>query len=156
MVHVIFDVNSPDYEKFFNVQYGAGRYYEGIPWQRGRGQRGRGAGKILKSTWRYLQPHLERIGKEIGKEGLDAGMRVLASLAQGAKPKEAIITEGKLAAKNLLQKGAHNVLKRTANQFTIQEGSGRRRRKKRLIVGRQFTKRPVTIGKRGFDALGPY
>lgn len=140
MVHTLFDINAPNYEDFFNTQTGGG-YFEGLRYQRGRGQRGQGAGKVLSSIWRFLQPKLKSAGKALGKEGIDTGLRAVSAIAMGEKTKDVLKREAKEGARHLLRK---------ASEKLVQKGSGPRRKRKRSLVGRRFTKKPRA------DALGSY
>lgn len=86
MVHVIFDINSVNFEDFFNEnQYGGNLYFEGIPYQRGFGknQVGRGIGNVLGSIWRLASPALKKVAPIVGNEVLEASKRILSDISSG-------------------------------------------------------------------------
>lgn len=169
MVHVVFDVSKVTIHDLIG-QSGGGipSYFEGIPFQRGI-QRGGGVGDVLRRLWRFVVPLASRaghaiapiareIGKEIGKEGLMAGSRVLSEVAEGANVKEALTSEGRASVNRLL--------KRAAGQ------SGGGRSKKRRIIGSDVILKPHALSgrlcsirgststtrsrQRKVDALGAY
>ena len=135
MVHVIYDVTAPVH--FFAlpqtgsgaVQVGEGPYFEGLRFQRGYGRpmSGRGVLGVLSKFWRVLKPfakkHIAPIATEamhaLTEEGIGAGKKILQNIESGANPKEAIVTEGTTALRNLV--------KRAGTRMT-QAGSGRRRK----------------------------
>lgn len=131
MVHVDYDVNTSS--QFFG-QTGDGlveppRFYEGIRFQRGFGQQGRGVLGVLSKAWRYLVPlakkYIGPIAKEaakaLGEEGLEAGQKILADIAKGQDVKDAVVTQGTQALKTLVKRAGGRLQ---------QAGSGRGSKKK--------------------------
>ena len=156
MVHVLFvpaDVSIDD----LSVQFGTG-FFQGTPYQRGgRIQRGAGVGDILRRLWRFVLPLAAKAGKaaapvikELGREGLMAGSRVMSDVANGGDLKESVINEGRQGLKNVVHK--------------IQSGQGVHKRKrpaKGVIVERCTRKgRSCSVSvpnkKLRRDALGLY
>ncbi|KAL3114339.1 hypothetical protein niasHT_011740 [Heterodera trifolii] len=119
----------------FKKQNGGGvSVFEGAPtFQRGYGyflgvprQKGAGVGSVLRNLWRYLRPmvsaarpYAANIAAEIGKEGLETGARFLNEVSKGGNIKDALVSEGKEGAKNLLNKASSS----------LQKGRGRRKRR---------------------------
>lgn len=111
-------------------------HFEGLPLQRGYGfylgsprQRGAGVGTVLRRLWRYLRPLATTvkpiatgIAKEIGKEGLETGARVLSEVGKGGSIGDVVEKEGKEGARRLLTK---------AHARLSQKGEGRRRRRRK-------------------------
>jgi hypothetical protein len=139
MVRVIFD-GSVLRLASAQQQSGGGpiAYFEGFPYQRGYGyftgvprQRGHGVGAVLRNLWRYLRPlamsakplAVEAL-KEIGKEGLESGVRALNAVAEGKKIGEAVVAETQEGAKRLAEKA-------------IQRMQGKGRKRKRRLVSRK-------------------
>lgn len=96
MGHVRFDPTTIDFRDYFQQQQQGGGYFEGYPYQRGYG-----IGSVFRSLYRFLLP----IGREIGREGLAMGGRLLDDLARGSNPKEALAKETKESLRNLMRKG---------------------------------------------------
>ncbi|KAL3118843.1 hypothetical protein niasHT_008190 [Heterodera trifolii] len=119
----------------FKKQSGGGvSVFEGAPtFQRGYGyflgvprQKGAGVGSVLRNLWRYLRPmvsaarpYAANIAAEIGKEGLETGARFLNEVSKGGNIKDALVSEGKEGAKNLLDKASSS----------LQKGRGRKKRR---------------------------
>ncbi|KAL3117633.1 hypothetical protein niasHT_004298 [Heterodera trifolii] len=119
----------------FKKQNGGGvSIFEGTPtFQRGYGyflgvprQKGAGVGSVLRNLWRYLRPmvsaarpYAANIAAEIGKEGLETGARFLNEVSKGGNIKDALVSEGKEGAKNLLDKASSS----------LQKGRGRKKRR---------------------------
>ncbi|KAL3117658.1 hypothetical protein niasHT_004323 [Heterodera trifolii] len=119
----------------FKKQNGSGvSVFEGAPtFQRGYGyflgvprQKGAGVGSVLRNLWRYLRPmvsaarpYAANIAAEIGKEGLETGARFLNEVSKGGNIKDALVSEGKEGAKNLLDKASSS----------LQKGRGRKKRR---------------------------
>ncbi|KAL3108117.1 hypothetical protein niasHT_015932 [Heterodera trifolii] len=119
----------------FKKQNGGGvSVFEGAPtFQRGYGyflgvprQKGAGVGSVLRNLWRYLRPmvsaarpYAANIAAEIGKEGLETGARFLNEVSKGGNIKDALVSEGKEGAKNLLDKASSS----------LQKGRGRKKRR---------------------------
>lgn len=142
MPHVVFntaDVSISDVV----AQYGGGQmsYFVGTPWQRGGG-----IGDTLRRFWRFLMPIVQPIAKEIGREGLSAGSRILGSVAEGQPLSDVMVKEGRASVRNLARK--------------VQEGHGKKKKRKvilhpadlegRLCCSKVATKKPRK------DALGLY
>lgn len=158
MVHVKFNTADVTINDLLN-QYGAGgNYFEGLPFQRGV-QRGAGVGDVLRRLWRFVVPLASKAGqalaplaREVGKEGLMAGSRVLSEVAEGSDVREALAKEGKSSVRRLLKRAAG------------QEGGGRN--KKRRLARSNVIVRPHALdgslcaisasNKSRADALGPY
>uniref|UniRef100_A0A914PRT5 Uncharacterized protein n=1 Tax=Panagrolaimus davidi TaxID=227884 RepID=A0A914PRT5_9BILA len=123
-----------------NGQIGYG-YYVGYPYQRGLGW-----SQLLRSAMRYFLP----IAREVGKEGLFAGANILTDLSQGNNLKNTLKKQGAKSAKVLLQKAADEI---------PQIGSGRKKRKKRVIIRKNDIIGKVVLNKakkKRIDAFGPY
>ena len=111
MVHQVFEVDEIKLSQFFTIETcnqlgGAGAAIEFSRFQRGYGlrlryQRGTGVGNVLRSLWRFLVPLAREAGQALTKEGASAGARILQNIAQGADIKEAVVTEGKQAMRNV-------------------------------------------------------
>lgn len=163
MVHVRFGVSKVSLEDICN-QHGSG-YFMGDMYQRGYGrflQRGAGVGDVLRRLWRFIVPLAAKAGhalapvaKELGREGLMAGSRVLSSVAEGANVRDALSDEGRASVNRLTQKA------------TRQQGSGRHKRRRISDSGIIVKPAPSTTGRlcavpaqlvkrRRVDALGPY
>ena len=134
-------------------QYGGGlddAYFRGYRFQRGTAhlQRGRGVlgviGKVGKYVFPWLKKTIAPLAKEalkaLGEEGLEAGQKALAGMAKGQAPKEAIVTEGTQALKNLTRRAGHRM---------VQAGSGRKgvKRKKPTISALHVLGRSVLESK---------
>lgn len=139
-MHVLYDPSKEDWTSFFSQQIG-GAYYQGVPQQRGFGdsyyvgfphQRGYGIGAIFANLGRFLLPIVKSIGKNVGREALFMGSRVLDDLATGEKLKESIVKEGTTSIKNLA-KQTHD---------RLQSGQGKNYRRKSLI-GHAVTIKPI-------------
>ncbi|KAL3114880.1 hypothetical protein niasHT_011316 [Heterodera trifolii] len=96
-------------------------YFLGVPRQKGAG-----VGSVLRNLWRYLRPmvsaarpYAANIAAEIGKEGLETGARFLNEVSKGGNIKDALVSEGKEGAKNLLDKASSS----------LQKGRGRKKRR---------------------------
>ncbi|KAL3075542.1 hypothetical protein niasHT_038259 [Heterodera trifolii] len=123
------------FKKQIYQQNGGGvNVFEGAPtFQRGYGyflgvprQKGAGVGSVLRNLWRYLRPmvsaarpYAANIAAEIGKEGLETGARFLNEVSKGGNIKDALVSEGKEGAKNLLDKASSS----------LQKGRGRKKRR---------------------------
>jgi hypothetical protein len=120
-MHVPFDPQKVSWTLYTDSQVGGGAvqlggypYFRGLPYQRGAG---------LGSVFRHiLQRYLIPMGKQIGREGLEAGHRVLGGLLAGTPAKEAVVTEGASAVRNLLDKASTHLAKR-AQKRQIGEGT---------------------------------
>lgn len=137
MVHIIFDVNSVNFDHFFDQdgQFGAGySFFEGAPYQRGYGLHGKGMGNVLAGLWRFISPALRNLGRDAGKEALVAGSRVLSDLSSGTELGESL--------RENVRAGAKNVLSKQVARYP-QTGTGRRKR--RAMIGRAFTKDAVNM-----------
>ncbi|KAH7702049.1 hypothetical protein AAVH_30808 [Aphelenchoides avenae] len=164
MVHVRFDTSRVTIQDLLAGQSGGGAitFFEGMPFQRGV-QRGAGVGDVLRRLWRFVVPLASKAGqalaplaKEIGREGLVAGSRVLSDVAEGGDVRSALSKEGRA--------GVRRLLKRAAAGADIQEGSGARKTKRRRLAGSNVILKPhaldgrscsVALPKRR-DALGAY
>ena len=146
-MHVVFDPDAIDWHLLLNSQSGGGAYFIGVPYQRGGG-----IGAVFSSLFRFLLPALKSAGKELGKEGLAVGARVLGSLAEVRPLRDSVITEASEGLRNLVdrtnpteslktevsgaesrlkQKGGGG-LKRSAVSVTHLPATGRSVKRKRL------------------------
>ena len=171
MVRVIFDGSSIRLGgPAASIQTGSGSitgHFEGTPYQRGYGfymgtarQRGAGVGTVMRRLWRFLRPLASTvapiasgIAKEIGKEGLETGARVLSEVSKGgATIGDVVEREGREGAKRLLTK-AHTKLsgggRRRRRTTTHPMVGGRRRRSKSVTrrLGRVILKPSDVIGR---------
>lgn len=113
MVHVVIDTSDICIN---NVQYGGGgAYFTGVPFQRGGG-----LGGTLLRFWRFLVPIIKPVARELGKEGLHAGARILDSVAAGQRLPDAIVEQGRESVRTLAQR--------------VQSGSGVRRKRKSPVI----------------------
>ena len=123
-MHVVFDPDSVDWSSYFQeVQVGGNAYFMGAPHQRGAG-----IGSVFGSLFRFLLPMFKSIGRELGKEGLAVGSRVLDDVARGEHVRDAFVNQTSDGMRNLLSR--HDVsegLKGVVDmaQRKVQKGSGR-------------------------------
>lgn len=148
-MHVVLDTSLVTIDNVIS-QVGSGYYFDGIPYQRGGG-----VADTLRRFWRFIMPlaskYVTPIAREVGKEGLRVGSRVLSDVAEGQRLSEAIKEQGKT--------GLENVFKR------MQTGTGRRRKtvssktqtilKPNKLTGRLCAV-PLNTKKLRKDALGLY
>lgn len=116
MPRVNFDPDKIDWRPFFNEPQIGGAYFQGRPYMHGTG-----IGALFSNLARFLLPIAKSIGKEVGREGLIVGSRILGDVAKGESPKAAINEHTREGIRNLAAK-AHDKL---------QSGSGRKRRRKK-------------------------
>lgn len=142
MPHIVFNTADVSISDLIS-QYGGGQYFVGTPWQRGGG-----IGDTLRRFWRYLMPIVKPIAKEIGREGLAAGSRILGSVADGQPLSDVMVNEGRASVRNLARR--------------VQQGEGKRRRRRNNVIlhpsdleGRLCCSK-VPIKKPRKDALGLY
>jgi len=98
-MHVVYDPDAIDWHLLLSSQSGGGAYFIGVPHQRGGG-----IGAVFSSLFRFLLPALKSAGKELGKEGLAVGARVLGSLAEGRPLRDSVITEASEGLRNLVDR----------------------------------------------------
>ena len=139
MVRILFDpydIHLTDI--LITPQQGSGPYFVGFR------QRGYGLGDIFRHAWRFLRP----IVQTLGKEGLNAGARILNDVHQGANLKTAVKKQGAQSAQRLLQ---------SASDKVGLYGSGKRKRhlKKTEVVGRLVHRKAPLKNKRQ-DIFGIY
>lgn len=148
MVHVIFDPDAVDWLAFYTQTGGGYGYFVGRPYQRGAG-----LGTVFSSLFRFLLPVFKAAGRELGKEGLAAGSRILGNVAEGKNLRSAVVDETATGLRNLvgradLNEGVRGIIDQA--QRRLQGGRGRRRgaitrrgtRQKRAIIAkRQATDR---------------
>ncbi|KAH7716703.1 hypothetical protein AAVH_15885 [Aphelenchoides avenae] len=96
-----------------DIQFGAGAYFTGVPFQRGGG-----IGGTLMRFWRFLVPLVKPIAKEIGKEGMHAGARILENVADGQRVSDAVVEQGRQSVRNLARR--------------VQRGDGVKRRRSKI------------------------
>lgn len=128
-MHVVFDPDSIDWHGHITSQRGGGAYFEGFPYQRGAG-----IGSVFGSLFRFLLPIFKSAGKEIGREGLAVGARVLGDLAQGKNLRHSVINETSEGLRNLVDRtNPSEALKSVVNesQQRLLKGSGSRKKQKR-------------------------
>jgi len=143
MPHVFFNPDDVDWNDYFLTQYqqhgggGDGPYFAGSLYQRGAG-----IGSIFASLLRFLVPIAKAAGRELGREGLAVGSRVLSSVAEGQALKKAAINEVAQGARNIVGRRDMNAeLLKIINEGheKIQRGKGKRKtvsRNKNLRRGR--------------------
>ena len=168
MVHVRFDTSRVTIQDLLAGQSGGGAisFFEGMPFQRGV-QRGAGVGDVLRRLWRFVVPLASKAGhalaplaKEIGREGLVAGSRILSDVAEGGDVRSALSKEGRAGVRRMLKRAAGAA----AGAADVQEGGGGRKTKRRRLAGSNVILKPhaldgrlcsVALPKRR-DALGAY
>ncbi|KAH7687889.1 integrase core domain-containing protein, partial [Aphelenchoides avenae] len=104
---------------------GEGPYFAGSLYQRGAG-----IGSIFARLVRFLVPIAKAAGRELGREGLAVGSRVLGSVAEGQALKKAAINEVAQGARNIVGRTDMNaeLLKITdEGHEKIQRGNGNRK-----------------------------
>jgi hypothetical protein len=112
MVHVKFDPSSISLNQFTYFQEGGGgadyNYFHGSKaFQRGFGyyQNGAGLSDFLRTLWRAFLPVMKSAGKEVGKEALSAGSRLIDKVIDGENVKDSLKQETLKSVDNLLEKG---------------------------------------------------
>ena len=136
MVRVLFDPESVEWEDFLESQQGGAYYFEGVPYQRGYG-----IGSVFSNLLRYLIPIGKAVGRELGKEGLATGTRILNELSSGQDLKTAVKSETRQGLKNLVDKAY--------------EGSGKKGIKRSATKKKSITNSKIGPVKRS-DYLGSY
>lgn len=110
MPRINFDPDKIDWRPFFTEPQVGGAYFQGKPYMRGTG-----IGALFSSLYRFLLPIAKSIGKEVGREGLAVGSRILGDVAKGENPKAVISSHSREGVRNLIAK---------ANDKLNQSGSG--------------------------------
>lgn len=123
MPHVNIDPDTVNWQSYFSQ---TGGYFVGRPYQRGGG-----IGSVFSSLFRFLLPVLKSAGKELGKEGLAVGSRILNDVAQGKNVRSAVVTETAGGLRNLVDKsrasdGLRNLIDQAEGR--LQKGGGRRKK----------------------------
>jgi hypothetical protein len=136
MPHVNFDPDTVNWQSYFSQ---TGGYFVGRPYQRGGG-----IGSVFSSLFRFLLPVLKSAGKELGKEGLAVGSRILNDVAQGKNARSAVVTETAGGLRNLLDKsrasdGLRNLIDEAEGR--LQKGGGKKKKRKKQAIRRKS--RPV-------------
>lgn len=165
-MHVNFDPNSIDWSNYFNTKVrqagagknsGSGPFFVGMPYQRGAG-----VGSFFRRIIRFLLPLMGEAGREIGREGISTGVRVLGDLAEGKPLRNSVVNGASEGLKNMVRRanpneGLVNLIDQAANK--LQKGGGirggyRTRPRHKRNVSRAVSKR----GRRSvrLDALGFY
>src|SRR5690349_13269954 len=109
MPHVPFNPDEVDWNDYFLTQHqqhgggGDGPCFAGSLYQRGAG-----IGSIFASLLRFLVPIAKAAGRELGREGLAVGSRVLGSVAEGQALKKAAINEVAQGARNIVGRSDMN------------------------------------------------
>ncbi|KAH7697971.1 hypothetical protein AAVH_34939 [Aphelenchoides avenae] len=128
VMHVIFNPDAIDWHGHLSTQWGGAAYFEGFPYQRGAG-----IGSIFGGLFRFLLPMLKTAGKEIGREGLSVGARVLGDLAQGKNLRHSVINETSEGLRNLVERTNPTEKLRNAveesRERLLRGGGGVRRRR---------------------------
>ena len=124
MPHANFDPDTVNWQSYFSQ---TGGYFVGRPYQRGGG-----IGSVFSKLFRFLLPVLKSAGKEIGKEGLAVGSRILNDVAQGKNVRSAIVTETAGGLRNLVDKsraseGLRNLIDEAEGR--LQRGGGKKKKK---------------------------
>ncbi|KAH7680351.1 hypothetical protein AAVH_41275 [Aphelenchoides avenae] len=165
-MHINFDPEMVDWGEFVTVQTGGGAYFTGFPYQRGSGayfagfpyQRGAGIGTVFGTIFRFLLPLIKSAGREIGREGLATGARILGNLSEGKSTRNAVVEETAQGLKNLINRSDPQAALRTlvdkAQARLQQRGSGRKR-------GTTLTLKPQrakgrSVKRKRLDQLGFY
>lgn len=125
-MHIVYFPEKENWDLFFQEQVGGGinPYFEGELYKRGY-QVGSGFGTIVASLLPYLIP----IAKQVGREGLAFGSRVLGSLAQDEPIKQTLKKEGIQSIKNL------------ASSKFKQSGEGKKKRRTKTnhsLIGKKL------------------
>ncbi|KAH7726465.1 hypothetical protein AAVH_05856 [Aphelenchoides avenae] len=166
-MHINFDPETVDWGEFVTVQTGGGAYFTGFPYQRGSGayfagfpyQRGAGIGTVFGTIFRFLLPLIKSAGREIGREGLATGARILGNLAEGKATRHAVVEETAEGLKNLInrsdpQAALRTLVDKAQARLQQQRGSGRKR-------GTTLTLKPQrakgrSVKRKRLDQLGFY
>lgn len=114
MTRINFDPYKIDWRPFFTQPQVGGAYFQGKPYMRGTG-----IGALFSSLYRFLLPIAKSVGKEVGREGLAVGSRILSDVAKGENAKSVINTHTREGIRNLVAK---------AND-KLQKGSGQTKKK---------------------------
>jgi hypothetical protein len=166
-MHINFDPETVDWGDFITLQRGGGAYFSGFPYQRGAGgayfagfpyQRGAGIGTVFGTIFRFLLPLIRSAGKEIGREGLATGARILGNLAEGKAARSAVVEETAEGLKNLINRSdPQEALRRLVDkaQTRLQKGSGRKRGAAPLTLKKQHAK-GRSVKRKRLDQLGFY
>lgn len=139
-MHVNFNPDGVEWKQYFAVQTGGGQYFSGNPYQRGYGayfsgvpyQQGYGFGSVVGSIVRFLLPMLASAGRELGKEGLATGARILTEVAKGKNVRNAVVDQTSDGIRNLVERNdpKESIKSLIASaQTRLQKGQGKRRRK---------------------------
>jgi hypothetical protein len=120
--HVLYDPASENWDPYFSRQVGGAPYFEGVPYRRGV-QRGAGLGALAAPLMQFLIPLARNVVQSVGHEGLAAGSRLLANLADGQSLRPALKTQAQTAFQNLVKK---------------QQGKGKPRHVGHSLIGKRL------------------
>jgi hypothetical protein len=151
MPHVPYNPDDIDWNEYFAemcAQNGGGKgpYFLDPHYQRGAG-----IGSIFARLIRFLTPIAKAAGREIGREGLAVGSRILSGVSEGRSLKKVAIDEIAEGARNLARR---NDLSAGIQKYVderhrrLQKGKGMQRhllRKKPLLHGSRKANRSFII-----------
>jgi hypothetical protein len=146
MVRIDYDPDRDlDWDRFFIEQIGRGPYFEGFDYQRGGSfQHGGGIGSIFRGLMNFLLPIGKTMGRQLGREAVATGARVLGDYANGENIRSAVRKESR--------KGLSNFLKGSSIALDSQGGGGRWKRNPKtgqvVKIKRKPRKRPVVSSSR--------
>ena len=112
------DASRPAYEDYYLQKSGSGMSV----FQGARTQRGHGLGSILSGFFRNAWPLLQTGAKAFGKQALKTGLQIANDVVEGRKFAE--------SSKRRIPEGIKEFV--ASNNFNMQSGNGRRRRKRSL------------------------
>jgi hypothetical protein len=100
MTHIPIDLNSVDWDNYIRaaVQEGSGvgishQYFTGTKYQRGFG--------MVSNVMKFLAPVAKNFAHSIGKEGIEAGTRVLKDISEGRNINESLQEHSRKGLSNL-------------------------------------------------------
>jgi len=158
-MHVHFDPETVDWRVYL-VQTGGGGgggFYVGRPYQRGAG-----IGAVLGGIFRFLLPVLKGVGRELGREGLAVGSKVLGDVAQGKALRDSLIEGTADGLRNVIDRtkpseGLRNLVDAAAARLQQQRGRGvkgqSKKRAPRIQHAKQRNVRSHPSKRRGGDSL---
>lgn len=154
-MHVHFDPDTVDWNSLLrpNHHQNGGAYFIGRPYQRGGG-----FGSVLGGIFRFLLPALKSVGRELGREGLVVGSKVLGDLAHGKSLRSSIVEEGAAGLRNVIDRtnpseGLRNLVESAESRLQRGKGAPRKRANPKTVTsnGKRRTARS-----RPKNALTPY
>jgi hypothetical protein len=153
-MHVHFDPETVDWRVYLVQSGGGGGFYVGRPYQRGAG-----IGAVLGGIFRFLLPVLKGVGRELGREGLAVGSKVLGEVAQGKALRDSLIEGTADGLRNVIDRtkpseGLRNLVNAAATRLQQQQrGRGvkgqSKKRAPRIPYAKQRNVRSHTAKRRG-------